>query len=66
MSLIIEARMLFKIKTVRRDLRKFAGPIRFFIMLNLKKLLDCGCERGAASVQCKECYVQSPNVIENK
>jgi hypothetical protein len=38
--------MLFKIKGVRRDSRKFSGPTRFLITLNLKKLSDGG-ERGA-------------------
>jgi len=47
LSLLIEARMLFKIKAVRCDLRKFSGPGRFLIMLNLNGLSDCGGERGA-------------------
>jgi hypothetical protein len=47
LSLLIEARMLFKIKAVRRDLRKLSGPARFLIMLNLNGLSDCGGERGA-------------------
>ena len=38
--------MLFKIQGVRRDLRKFSVPTRFFILLNLKRLSD-GSERGA-------------------
>ena len=45
MSRIIEAIMLLKIKAVRRDLRKFSGPARFLILLNLNKLSDCGDER---------------------
>jgi hypothetical protein len=47
MSLTIEATMLFKIKAVRRDLRKFCGPTRFFILLDLNELSDCGGERGS-------------------
>ena len=39
--------MSFKIKAVRRDLRKFSDPIRFLILLNLNKLSHCGCKRGA-------------------
>jgi hypothetical protein len=46
MSLVIEARMLLKIKAVRRDLSKFSGPTRFPIILNQNKLSDCGCDRG--------------------
>jgi len=38
LSLLIEAIMLFKIKAVRRDLRKLSGPDRFPIMLNLNGL----------------------------
>jgi hypothetical protein len=60
MSLLIEARMLFKIKPVRRDLRKLFGPTRFLIMLNLKRLEDCGCERGECMKELlrskPECY----------
>jgi hypothetical protein len=47
MSLVIEAMMLFRIKAVRRDLRKFSGAIRFLIPLNLNELSDCGSEQGA-------------------
>jgi hypothetical protein len=47
LSLVIEARMLLKIKAVRRDLRKFSWPARFLIVLNLNRLSDCGGERGA-------------------
>jgi hypothetical protein len=39
--------MLFKIKAVSRDLGEFSGPTRFVILLNLKKLLGCGGERGS-------------------
>jgi hypothetical protein len=46
MSLLIEAVMLFKIKAVTRDLRKFSSPIRLFIILNLNELLDRGDEGG--------------------
>ena len=53
LSLLIEARMLFKIKAVRCDLRKFSGSARFLIILNLKKLPDCGNKRGAASAHAK-------------
>jgi hypothetical protein len=63
MSLVLEPVMLFKKQAVRRDLRKFSGPIRFPILLNLNNLSDCGCERGACLLFC---YVQSRNAIENK
>ncbi len=46
MCLVVEATMLFKIKAVRRDLRKFSRPTQFLILLNLNKLSDCGGERG--------------------
>jgi hypothetical protein len=39
MSVTIEATMLFKIKAVRRDFRKFSGPTRFLILLNLNESL---------------------------
>ena len=42
----IEAMMLFRIKEVRSDLRKFSGPARFLILLNLNELSDCCGERG--------------------
>jgi len=38
--------MLFKIKTVRRGLRKLAVPTGFLILLNSKTLSD-SCGRGA-------------------
>jgi len=63
LSLVIEARMLLKVKAVRCDLRKFSCRARFLIVLNLNRLSDRGGERGARN---KERYVQSPNVIENK
>jgi hypothetical protein len=63
MSLFIEARMLLKIKAVRRDLRKFSGPARFLIVLNLKKLLGLAPSGERA---CHFSYVQSRNLIENK
>jgi predicted transcriptional regulator len=37
----IEARMLLKIKAVRRDLRELSGPSRFLILLNLNELSNC-------------------------
>jgi hypothetical protein len=64
MSLIIEAKMLLKIKGVRRDLGKFSGPTRFLILLNLNELSDCVGEGGERAY--KDCYVQSRKVIENK
>jgi len=62
LSLLIEARMLFKINGVTRDLRRFSDPTRFLITLNLKKLSN-GCEREAKYAFIP--YVRSPNVIEN-
>ncbi len=46
MSLTIEATMLFKIKAVRRDLRKFCSPTRFFILLDLNELSDLAASGG--------------------
>jgi hypothetical protein len=51
MSLTIEAMMLFKIKAVRRDLRKSSGPARFVIALNLNKLSDCGDEPDSCMIR---------------
>ena len=60
MSLLFDPMMLFKIKEVRRDLRKFSGPALFLILLNLNKLSDCGGEGGRicnALIRSKpECY----------
>jgi hypothetical protein len=63
MSLVIEARMLFKIKAIRSDLRKFSGPDRFLIILNLNEL-EVLAARGKST--CIISYVQSQNVAENK
>jgi hypothetical protein len=63
MPQIIEARMLFKIKGVRRDLREFYGPPDFIILLNSKEFQITLRGRRKAFLFC---YVQSPNVTENK
>ena len=60
---VIEARMLFRIKAIRRDLRKLPGSTEFLILLNSNELPRRGGEGGARIIFS---YVRSRKVLENK